>query len=147
MRCPICLSQLSETSMKRFKRGVGALSIIAIVIVLGSMAYWVLNDPNRVDLSHDVLFLMPNTLSSSMHQDGMDSPGGIVAVYGNISNPASWPIKPLVTIDINMSSNLTYFTVRAGSIDPGASEYFSWAYHFDLLDGLSTNVTLRVWGS
>ena len=147
MRCPICLSQLSETSMKRFKRGVGALSIIVIVIVLGSMAYWVLNDLNRVDLSHDVLFPMPNTLSSSIHQDGMDSPGGIIAVYGNISNPASWPINPLVTIDINMSSNLTYFTVRAGSIEPGASEYFSWAYHFDLLEGLSTNVTLMVWGS
>lgn len=147
MRCPICGSQLSETSLKRFKRGLGVLAILAIVIVLALMAYWVLYEPNRVDLSHDVLFPMPNTLASSVLQDGPGSSGGIVAIYGNISNDQSWPIKPLVVIEVNESSTLMHFNVLAGPIDPGASQYFSWAYHFDDLDALSTNVTLRVWGS
>jgi hypothetical protein len=77
----------------------------------------------------------------------MGSPGGIIAVYGNISNGASRPINPLVSIDINMSSNWTSFSARAGFIDPDDSVYFSWAYHFDYLDALSTNVTVTVWGS
>jgi hypothetical protein len=147
MKCPICGSQLSETSLKRFKRGLGVLAILVIVIVLALMAYWVLYGPNRVDLSHDVLFLMPNTLASSVLQDGSGSSGGIVAIYGNISNDASWSIKPLVVIEVNESSTLMHFYVHAGLVDPDASEYFSWAYHFDDLNALSTNVTLRVWGS
>ena len=147
MRCPVCGSQLSETSLKRFKRGLGVLAILVIVIVLASMAYWVLYEPNRVDLSHDVVFHMPNTLASSVLQDGPGSPGGIVAIHGNISNDRSWPIEPLVVIRVNESSTLMDFYVHAGLIDPGSSEYFSWAYHFDHLDVLSTNVTLRVCGS
>jgi hypothetical protein len=147
MRCPICGSQLSETSLKRFKRGLGILAILVIVIVLALMAYWVLYESNRADLSHDVLFPMPNTLASSVLQDRPGSSGGIVAIYGNISNDASWSIKPLVVIEVNENSTLMHFYVHAGLVDPGASEYFSWAYHFDDLDALSTNVTLRVWGS
>ena len=149
MRCPICGSQLSETSQKRFKRGLGLLSILVVVILLASgvaMVYWVY-ETKLVDLSHDVLFPMPNTLASSVLQDGPGSSGGIVAIYGNISNDQSWPIKPLVVIEVNESSTLMHFGVLAGPIDPGASQYFSWAYHFDDLDALSTNVTLRVWGS
>ena len=144
MRCPICGSQLSETSLKRFKRGLGALAIIVILIAAALTVYWMWPWPVRVDY---VPFLMPNTLAPSIHQDGVSSPGGIVAVYGNISNPESQPINPLVSIDINMSSNWTFFNVQAGLFDPGESEYFSWAYHFDVLDVLSTNVTIRVWGS
>jgi hypothetical protein len=155
MKCPICGSQLGETSLKRFKRGLGVLAILVIVIVLALMAYWVLYGPNRVDLSHDVLFLMPNTLASSVLQDGSGSSGGIVAIYGKISNDASWSIKPLVVIEVNVSSTFArfpsvpemHFHVYAGSIDPCASEYFSWTYHFDDLDALRSNVTLRVWGS
>lgn len=90
---------------------------------------------------------MPNTLVSSAFQDGLGSPGGIVVVYGNISNPESRPIDPLVSIDINMSSTWKFFNVHAGLIDPGASEYFSWAYHFEDLDVTSTNVTIMVWGT
>jgi hypothetical protein len=92
-----------------------------IVIVLALMAYWVLYEPNRVDLSHDVRFPMPNTLASSVLQDGPGSSGGIVAIYGNISNDQSWPIKPLVVIEVNESSTLMHFNVLAGPIDPGAS--------------------------
>jgi hypothetical protein len=146
MRCPICGSQLSETSQKRFKRGLGLLSILVVVIVLASMVYWVY-ETKLVDLSHDVIFPMPNTLTSSVLQDGPGSPGGIVAVYGNISNDRSWSIDPHVVVEVNESSTLMHFYVHAGLIDPGASEYFSWAYHFDDLDALSTNVTFRVWGS
>lgn len=147
MKCPICGSLLSETSLKRFKRGLWVLAILVIVIVLASTAYWVLYEPNRVDLSHDVLFFMPNSLASSVLQDGPGSSGGIVAIYGNISNDQSWSIKPLVVVEVNESLSLMHFYVYADRIDPGASEYFSWAYHFDDLDALSTNVTLRVWGS
>jgi len=144
MRCPVCGSQLGETSLKRFKRGLGVLAILVIVIGAALTVYWMWPWPYHIDSTP---FLMPNTLVSSVHQDGVGSPGGIIAVYGNISNPEPRPINPLVSIDVNMSSNWTGFNVRAGSIDPGASEYFSWAYHFDLLDVLSTNVTIRVWGS
>jgi len=147
MRCSVCGSRLSETSLKRLKRGLGVLATLVIVIVLASMAYWVFYEPNRVDFSHDVLFHMPNTLASSVLQDGPGSPGGIVAVYGNISNDRSWSIEPLVVVRVNESSTLMDFYVHAGPIDPGASEYFSWAYHFDHLDALSTNVTLTVYGS
>jgi len=144
MKCPICGSRLSEISLKRIKRGLGILAILVIIIGAALTVYWMWPWPIRVD---HVPFLMPNTLVSSIHQDGMGSPGGIIAVYGNISNPASRPINPFVNIDINMSSNWTFFDVWPGVIDPGASECFSWAYHFDLLDVLSTNVTIRVWGS
>jgi len=144
MKCPICGSPLSETSLKRFKRGLGVLAILVILIAAALTVYWMWPWPIRVDY---VPFLMPNTLVSSVHQDGMGSPGGIIAVYGNISNPETRPINPLVSIDINMSSNWTFFNVRAAFIDPGDNEYFSWAYHFDLLDVPSANVTIRVWGS
>ena len=153
MRCPICGSQFSEISQKRFKRGLGLLSILVVVIVLASMVYWVY-ETKLVDLSHDVLFPMPNTLASSVFQDA-GSYGGIVAIYGNISNDRSWSVKPLVVIEVNVSPTFArfpsvpemHFYIYAGSIDPGASEYFSWAYHFDDIDALSSNVTLRVWGS
>ena len=144
MRCVICGSQLGETSLKRFKRGLGVLAILVILIVAGLTVYWMWPWPHRIDY---VPFLMPSTLVSSIHQDGMGSPGGIIAVYGNISNPESRPINPLVSVDINMSSNWTGFNVRAGFIDPGDNEYFSWVYHFDLIDVRSTDVTIRVWGS
>jgi hypothetical protein len=144
MRCPVCGSQLGETSSKRLKRGLKVIAIIAILTVATLTVYWVWPWPVRVDY---VPFLMPNTLVSSILQDGIGIPGGIVAVYGNISNPESRSINPLVSIDINMSSDWTFYSIRAGSISPGDSEYFSWVYHFDLLDLPSTNVTIRVWGS
>ena len=143
MRCPICWSQLGETFRKRSKRGLGVLAILVILIVAGLTAYWMWPWSYRIDYDP---YLMPNTLVSSIHPDGIGSPGGIIAVYGNISNPASQPTNPLVSIHVKMSSSWTFFDVRPGLVDPGASEYFSWAYHFDLLDALSANVTIRVWG-
>lgn len=144
MRCAVCGSQLSETSLKRFKKSLGVLAVLVILIAVALTVYWMWPWPVRVDY---VPFLMPSTLVSSIHQDGMSGPGGTIAVYGNISNPEARPINPIVSIDINMSSNWTFFNVRAVSIDPGDNQYFSWVYHFDLLDVSSTAVTIRVWGS
>ena len=144
MKCPMCASQFSETSLRRTKRGLGILAILVILIVAGLAVYWMWPWPYRIDSTP---FLMPNTLASSVLQDGMGSPGGIIAVYGNISNPESRSINPLVSIHINMSSNWTSFVVRPGFIDPGDHVYFSWVHHFDHLDAGSINVTLRVWGN
>jgi hypothetical protein len=144
MRCPICGSQLAETSSKRFKRGLKVIAVIMILTLAALTVYWIWPWPVRVDY---VPFLMPNTLVSSVHQDGIGSPGGIIAVYGNISNLESRSINPIVSIDVNMSSNWAFYSIRAGLIEPGDSEYFSWVYHLDLVDVPSTNVTIRVWGS
>jgi hypothetical protein len=144
MKCPFCRSQLEGISYKKVRRCLMVLAVLVVLIAAVFATYCVWPWPHRFC---PVLFPMPNTLVSSAFQDEPGSSGGIVIVYGNISNPTSEPIDPLVSIHINMGSSWEFFHVHAGSIDPGASEYFSWAYHFEDLDVSSTNVTASVTGT
>ncbi len=146
-KCPVCGSELREGARRRLIR---ALSLLVVVVTASSLtwaAYSSLHESIWVDLSHDVLFPMPNTLVASLFGNGTGGPGATLAVWGNISNNAGWDIDPLVVIEVNDSSSLMHFYERAGMIDPGASRYFSCAYSLDNLDASSASVTVRVWGN
>jgi hypothetical protein len=147
MRCPFCRSELSEPLRKRFKRAISLLAVLLVSFSLVWVAYWGLYVPNRVDLSHDVLFLMTNTLVPALFANDSGGPGGTLAVWGNISNDKGWAINPLVTIDINDSLSNMHFYAHAGLMNPGSSRYFSCAYSIDDLDLPSAAATVRVWGT
>ena len=149
MKCPLCRSDLDEKASKKLKRTFKIVAVAAIVATVFFSLYSYLNS-SGIDMSHDALGLLPNTLVYSAHQDALGAAGGIVAVYGNISNPGaseeSW-VRSFVTLIVFDGYNQTRFHFAPGVLYGGESLYFSWAYHFDRLDLSSCEVSIRVMGA
>jgi hypothetical protein len=149
MKCPLCRSDLGDGASKRLRR-VFKITVVAAVVAsvfFSLYSYW---DASRGDMSHDVVFILPNTLMYSILQDTPEAAGGVVAVYGNISNPSlseeSW-VHSAVVIEVYDGYNQTHFYIDAGLLYGGESLYFSWAYHFDRFDVSSCEVEIRAQGS
>lgn len=149
MKCPLCRTELDERGSSRLRRSIKAVSAVVIVAVLllSLYSYW---SASRIDLSHDVLFLLPNTLVYSVHLDAPVATGGVVAVYGNVSNPSSledsW-VNTHISINVFDGYNDTHFHFNPGVLYGGQSLYFSWAYHFDQLNVSLCEVEIMVFGS
>jgi len=146
MKCPLCRKELDNFSSEKMKRRFRLLVIWSAIIISVLIIYFI-GSQSVIDLSHDVLIPMPNNLSYSIYQDGPENTGGIVAVYGNITNPKSWDIDPLVSIRVNNGENWSNYHIHAGVLPKGESRYFSCVYHFDFINESVASVELEVWGS
>ncbi len=147
-KCPFCKGEMDERTSKKLRKAIRII-IVTIIAVVVSLSLYSYLDSLRIDNSHDVLFHLPNTLTYSIHQDALGASGGIVAVYGNISNPGlseQW-VYSMVVIDVYDGYNRTQFYIGDGVLDGGESRYFSWAYHFDQLNVSSCDVNIEVIGS
>ncbi len=140
---------MDERTGKRLRRAIRII-IVATIVALVSFSLYSYWDASRPPLGgHDELFPLPNTLMYSIHQDTPGTAGGIVAVYGNISNPSlseEWWVRSTVAIDVFDGYNQTHFHIDAGVLYGGESQHFSWAYHFDQLNVSSCEVEISVWG-
>lgn len=150
MKCPLCKGDMDERTSKRLRRAIRIIIVATIValVFFSLYSYW---DASRPYLSgRDEVFLLPNTLMYSIHQDSPGAAGGIVAAYGNISLPSlsedSW-VFTSVSIAVYDGYSNNHFYINTGVLHGGESLYFSWAYHFDQLNVSSCEVEIRVWGN
>jgi len=150
MKCPLCKGDMDERTGKRLRRAIRIIIVATIValVFFSLYSYWDASSPHLS--GRDEVFPLPNTLMYSIHQDTPGAAGGIVAVYGNISNPSlseGWWVHSTVKIGVYDGYNQTHFSIDAGVLDGGESRYFSWAYHFDRLNVSSCEVEISVWGN
>jgi hypothetical protein len=150
MKCPLCKGDIDEQSGKRLRKALGIIIVAAVValVFFSLYSYWDASRPRWSD--RDVLFPLPNTLIYSVHMDASEATGGIVAVYGNISNPSSledsW-VFTHVSIGVFDGYNDTQFYFSPGVLYCGESVYFSWVYHFDRLNVSLCEVEVKAYGS
>ena len=141
---------MDERTGKRLRKAVG-IFIVATVVALALFSLYLYWDSSRPIWSdRDLIFPLPNTLIYSVHLDAPEATGGIVAVYGNISNPSSledsW-VFTHVRISVFDGYNDTHFHFSPGVLYGGESQYFSWAYHFDQLNAALCEVEIGVYGN
>jgi hypothetical protein len=143
MKCPFCGTQLNANQSDKIRKGIKILVVVLIIIFSITVVYF------KFHQISDVPVLLSNSgLDCAIIQDRNNGSGGVIAVYGNITNNKPFDIvQTYIFITVNNSGHWQFFDNTIGSMKAGETRYFTWVHHFDEFNASLAQVEIDVQAS
>jgi len=140
MKCPFCGTQLDANQSDKIRKGIKILVVVLIIIFSITVVYF------KFHQISDVPWILSNSgLDYATIQDRNNGLGGVIAVYGNITNDKPFDTaQTYIFITVNNSKHWQLFDNTIGSLKAGETQYFTWVHHFDEFNASLAQVEINV---